>query len=529
MRSPRRIIATSLALVFFVVYLLNGVLILSTRTPADPERLTLWLSGGMVIYAIYHLVRCVWSKKLPDLELSRAEELWLGGGPVRRSSLAVYHIGNIVLAAMLKTSLLAVVLACDVERFELLLVGIFSSLLLLEIIRVIAQRWSSGLSDRSRNMMRVGITSIAISLGFQVVARVMETTPADSATSHYIMSGFRAIGETASCWMIQCLSAPWIASAQLVVSPNYSFAVVAKLCCSVLAIPLSIALLVRVDQWASRARHNREQKRLASGLVESAECSREDTSEHSVLATISTFGFAGLRDTATMIARQSVSVKRYRGAILFNFLAPTLLCLSPLFTGQVTEQWFYVVGGIALCTIMLAPPTLRIDFRRDIRRMMLLRSLPIKPLSMVLGQLSLPIMITLAFQWITLFIAAIVVQPGAAQVIMWTGMLSALAVFTFASENALFLAYPHHERAQGIGMMVRAKLTFLGKGSVMAVALALLVAWAVFCRSVLPQPVAFPATVAGAVIATWAIAIVSILVATWCWKRFDLSYDIPPE
>ena len=42
-------------------------------------------------------------------------------------------------------------------------------------------------------------------------------------------------------------------------------------------------------------------------------------------------------------------------------------------------------------------------------------------------------------------------------------MLAALAVFTFALENALFLAYPHRQRSQGIAMVLRTKLTFLGK------------------------------------------------------------------
>ena len=69
-RSPRRIIATSLAGLFFLLYLLNGIFILSAREPADPERLCLWLSGGMVIYAIYHCVRCAWSENVADLAVA---------------------------------------------------------------------------------------------------------------------------------------------------------------------------------------------------------------------------------------------------------------------------------------------------------------------------------------------------------------------------------------------------------------------------------------------------------------------------
>ena len=222
-------------------------------------------------------------------------------------------------------------------------------------------------------------------------------------------------------------------------------------------------------------------------------------------------------------------MRRYRGTIVFSFVVPTLLCLSPLATGQDTEQWFFVVSGIALCTMLLAPPALRIDFRRDLKRMLLLRSLPIKPASMVIGQISLPIMITWLYQWLTLAIAAAVTQPGWPQFIGWTGMLSALAVITFATENALFLAYPHHQSNEGIAMMIRAKLTFLGKASAIALALAALVIWATICKQCLPQTIIAPIYVGGALLAAWGAAAASIIAATCCWRRFDLAIDTPPE
>ena len=534
LRSPRRIIATSLALTFFVMYVLNGVFILSARTPADPARLKLWLSGGMVIYALYHFVRCVWTKKVADLELSRAEELWLGGAPLRRSSLAVYHIGNILIAALMKTSLLAVVLACDVDHIEFLIVGLFSSLVLLEIFRLIIQRWSSGLSDPGRIWMRIGATSIAVAVGLQIISRVLAMIPAGAPTWRYIMAGFSAVGETASCATVQLFSLPWLAASRLVVNSSYQWVTILQLLISIAMVPLSILLLVKVDAWARNARHRREQQRLDDGNfqrdVQPNKLSKPQSIGQRRWSTfVDTKLPVSLRDACSLIGRQAVSVRRYRGTILFSFVVPTLLCLSPLVTGQVIAQWFYVVGGIALCTMLLAPPALRIDFRRDLRRMLLLRSLPVRPLSMVLGQLTLPVLITLAFQWITIVVAAIVTQPGIGQVAMWTGMLAALAVFTFAAENALFLAYPHHERAEGIGMMVRAKLTFLGKAAVLVGAITLLVAWSLMCRAALPEMLIQPAFVSGAIAATWAIAAGSIAVAAWCWRRFDLSFDVPPE
>lgn len=206
-----------------------------------------------------------------------------------------------------------------------------------------------------------------------------------------------------------------------------------------------------------------------------------------------------------------------------------LLCLSPMLTGRVGNQWAFVVAGIALCTMLLAPPALRLDFRRDLKRMLLLRSLPLRPIHAVLGQLTFPVLITIAFQWVTLTIAAIVLGPGWSQILGWGGMLAALAVFTFAMENALFLAYPHHENAQGLGMVVRANVMFLGKATLIAAAVGALLVWVQVCKTVFGDPISTSVYVLGSVTGTWLMAAAALLVTAWCWSRFDISSDLPPE
>lgn len=531
-RSPRRLLATSMTIAFFAIYLLNGIFILSARAPADPERLRLWLSGGMVIYALYHCLRCAWSTSTSDLELTEAENLWLGGAPVHRSSLAVYHVGGMVWPTLLKTLLLAVVLFRDVEHVELLVLGVFTSLLLLEISRLIIFRWAAGLDEKRRQQFRFAISLVGLAGGVQVIAGILATTPSGSATWLYLLNGFRSLGQLASTDLIQWLSMPWIPASYLSVTLHYQWLTLAQMLASAAVLPLAIWTFVRVDLHSSTQRHRAEQQRLESGRYRkrlTGSGSIEFSSPSRLLGWVEQNLPVWVSDATSIVLRQSVTVNRYRATIAFSFFVPTLLCLSPLLTGQVKEQWFYVVGGIALCTMLLAPPALRIDFRRDVRRMLLLRSLPVKPLSMVLGQISLPILITWVFQWITIGIAAIVIVPACSQILLWTGLLNALAVFTFATENALFLAYPHHERSEGVAMMVRAKLTFLGKGTVILIALFLLVVWAALCQGFLPARYTVTAFVCGAIVSTWGIAIAALATATICWRRFDAGVDIPPQ
>ncbi|MDB4494414.1 hypothetical protein OAM37_01675 [bacterium] len=532
LRSPRRLIATSLVLLFFSFYVMNGIFILSARAATDPLHLRFWLSGGMVIYMMYHLVKCVWSNARVDLELSNAETLWLGNSPICRSSLAVYHVGNLLLPAALKTMMLSILLARDVKYPLLLVIGTFTSLMLLEMIRLTFGRLVSGMSTKQRGWFRLITTSTAMALVIQLIACVHSLTPSGSPMWLYVINSLRGLGEIASTPMIQFLSTPWIASAYLTVTESLQPLTVLQLLAALGIFPLSLLMLVKADRWSLRQEQNREVSRLSEGRYDTRESQSQRYSGLRINRLQSAIEYCTppiARDALNLIYRQAISVRHYRYKIAISLLLPTILCLSPLFMGRITEQWFYVVGGIALCTILLAPPALRIDFRRDLKRMVLLRSLPVKPFSMVVGQLALPILITWTFQLTTLTITALMIHPGWGQFILWTGMLLALAVVTFASENALFLAYPHHQHNEGIAMMLRTKLTFLGKGTVIVITLSLLVLWATLCQNLLPAPYASACYISGSITATWIAAFLGLAAATLCWRRFDIAMDTPPE
>ena len=534
LKSPRRLLATTLALAFLGLYLVNGWFILSARQPADPENLKLWLSGGMVIYGLYHAVRCVWSTQIPDLELSPAERYWLENAPIHRSTLAAYFLSHLSVTSALKTVLLAVVLWRDVRHPELLLLGVFCALVLLEMIRSIIRRCFAGLDRRRLHLARIAMTSIIIAAMIQIIARLFALTPSGSPTWVYLLNGFTALGDTASCQTIQWLSVPWVASSSLAITQSYHWITGLQLIASVALIPLSMLILVHVDRWAEETRQNRERQILAAGTVDSKPTTTTTGKSSSRLGLLWMQSVLpkSMHEEIAIIARQSVSFWRYKGTILASFVIPTLLCLSPLAlppmaTGRNPQQWFFIMGGIALCTILLAPPALKLDFRRDLPRMLLLRSLPVHPRSMVLGQIALPVLVTWLFQWTTIFVAAIVTQPDWSQFLMWTGILNALTVFTFAAENALFLAFPHQLSDEGVVMMIRAKLTFLGKVVTIGMGLGFLALWGLFCKQF--EVFGVLLLVTGALIGAWFVALVAITICVHCWKRFDLNLDMPPQ
>ena len=318
--------------------------------------------------------------------------------------------------SVLKSLLLTVVLARDVCHVEFLVVGLTVSLLLLQLGRLIVQRWISGLHKRSLAWARFFATCVVGILAFQVLARLAASTPIGSPIPTYVSGAFRSLGQTAASDTVQWLSLPWWPASRLIVAPSYDLESIVCLLTSLAAIPLAIVALIHVDAWVASNRLRRERTLLASGKIKRDSVNDKKVDIRFPGSTIAERLLPkAMGGVAVLLQRQVITASRYRSPVLFSFLVPTFLCLSPLLSDRIDQQWIFVVGGIALCTVLLAPPALQIDFRRDLRRMMLLRSLPVRPCTMVLGQIAIPVLVTLMFQWVTILIAASVSQPGCAR------------------------------------------------------------------------------------------------------------------
>jgi hypothetical protein len=157
------------------------------------------------------------------------------------------------------------------------------------------------------------------------------------------------------------------------------------------------------------------------------------------------------------------------------------------------------------------------------------RSLPLGNAAMCAGMLSVPVAITVLFQWSTLALGAWIAAPPKWQTVWLFLALPSLAVVTFSVENALFLAFPHHVHAQGIAMVIRAKITFLWKGLMLAIAPIALISYVMLCERMLPTFWVGPAAFAGTLLAVWSVAALAGWVLVRCWSRFDPLIDTPPE
>jgi hypothetical protein len=522
--SPRRLLATFATILFFIAYLANGGWMLANRPPANPADLQLWLSGGMAIYAIYHAIRCVYSSSVDDLDLTPSEQLWIGGAPTHSGAAIVCLLIDRIAASAVKTMLMMVALWVDSPCPPLLAWAVFSALVTIDILRLVIVRSLQMVSRRQHQAATLAFTLVGAAMTLFVLAHIAAITPTGASPIVYTLNAFSSLGSLAASDPIQWLAIPFQSSANLAVAPTLA-SIPALLCLigSVSIVPFLVAIYGCIDRIAA--------KRLVENEREQLRKIESDTNRAGKIDELSQ-AFKSWKDDCSpwraLLDHHLVATRRYAGTILTSFLIPILLCLSPILSDELHARWLFVVGGIGFCTAMLAPAALKIDFRRDLRRMSLLRSMPVSASTLVTSQLATPIVITWVFQCIVLAIAGLILKPGLAAMVLWTGMLPALAVTVFAIENALFLIYPHHSHAQGVAMLIRAKLTFLGKGMALAAAVAGLLLWAILCRGQLPETISMTVMVTGAVLAAWLVATASLGSAVWAWRRFDLSADVPP-
>ncbi|MBB3204605.1 hypothetical protein FHS27_000369 [Rhodopirellula rubra] len=582
-RSPRQAAASFLAIGFILLYLLAGFTVLSRRDVVDPGRLQLWLSGGMVLYTLYHSIKYLWASRPVDaptcVVTTPAMSLWVGGGPMSRMFVVLHDVARVVPATIMKSLLLCVVLWRDVPNLFSLWMGVFLALFTLEWMRRIVSHVIDAMNRREKKFLQTASLVVAFALVAALGLQTINETPPGGDPAMYMSTAISEVALFAGSDTVQWFALPLQPASHLAVSqPMWPFTqfipaawmplhCLALLLSSIATIALLGVSLIRLDDWSIQRRHASEQALLRSWNELSPTGIAPGNTSHDASAVSTTSATqnngSSLNKTSSfnsstnnraartreiesyrplftwplwgIVARQLHCIRRYRANVLVSFAIPMAVSLSPLLmpseglAGQAAKQWIFVIGGIALSSLLLAPPALQIDFRRDLKRIGLLRSFPLTASEMCAGMLSVPVAITILFQWITLAVASLIADVPAAQVGWLAVAFPSLAVLTFAIENSLFLAFPHQIHDQGIAMVIRAKITFLWKGLVLAFVPFVLFLWVTACHSLLPENIVFPVAFTGSLIGCWTCALAAFGILVGCWKRFDPAIDTPPD
>jgi hypothetical protein len=234
--------------------------------------------------------------------------------------------------------------------------------------------------------------------------------------------------------------------------------------------------------------------------------------------------------------RQFLGLAHYWPSVAIALVAPTVLSLLPIFVYRdPVISMLHVAGSLAFFSMLLLPPALRFDFRRDVDRMTLLKMLPIQPLGVVVGQLLVPILTAIVFQLLVLIAAALLRPIHPAFVACVWLLFVPMNVLVFGLDNLIFLLYPHRPNQEGLEIFLRTTLTFTAKGILFGFALLLAAGWAMLAGLAAHHlvashdavAVARPIFAAGVLLMLLAAAIVTVRMNLRAFERYDPSQDAP--
>jgi hypothetical protein len=232
----------------------------------------------------------------------------------------------------------------------------------------------------------------------------------------------------------------------------------------------------------------------------------------------------------------TTALRSLRSVLLFVAIFGGAILLPALFVDRPAlkpgdTDYFRVIGLIlaVAVTLLTLPQMLTFDFRGDVDRIELLKSLPVPPARLVVGQLLVPVLFLTAIQLI--FLLLLQTTWGDFGLFLRAGAAFALPVnfLVMALDNLLFLWFPTRMVAATPGDMQvlgRQMLLFLGKG--LCLALVAGVAGAVALVTSLVAGLNWLVILAAVWIVVTGFAVGLVPLVALAFRNFDVARDTPP-
>lgn len=479
-RTPKRRGLVLLSLLLGCVWIGQAIAGILFRPPADPADIRFWVPAAMVVYCLYHLVKILTRTPESAFEWTAEETELLHGAPLTRLQIITYRLRSIVTAAIAKSACFAIVMSPDVPSIPLAMIGMLGALMMIDFFRLCVGMAVNAMTQRERWLCRIGFVAPLIGLVAWTMLSCLTNMSADGSPAQFSVSLMFSTSRTLLGLLatepLSWLLMPFQMFSRLIFADgNASHTIISGIYATLL-LGISLLGLLGFDHFCQlrlRSLEADQWHRATSRALTNERGGNTGTKIHKV----STPWF--LAGAGPIAWRQILGAWHHRGAVRFALLIPTLLCCLPMFADADSGIMIMNVGAsLVFYTFLLLPSGLILDYRRDIDRMTVLKSLPISPWALTIGQLATPVLLASTFQIVVLVVGVLVqsitpVQAGVAFLV-----LIPFNVLNFALENYLFMLSPFRRNEEGVMVFVRTILTFTAKGIMFGIAFAITICWA---------------------------------------------------
>ncbi len=533
--TPRRLVLSCLGLVLALIWLSNAALTIFLREPSDPATLRSFVPLGLLVYSLWHIVRVAYRRPEEAVEWTPAERELLCGRPFERRDLLVYRFGPILTAAAFKASCFALLMLPDLRLPTVGLVGALLALLFVDLFRMAVEIAAFGAGRQTYHHLRIAVLVLISMVCVCALANTFRSPIALEAGKSpgslgLMMHVLRSAAELRETWIGSVLETPFHVFGNIITAQQYSVGLAGWMVLAVAMVSGLSWFVMWLDSHFLRAVARRE--RLEYQRIESGDASVRDAETVSTNLPRVPWG-AGIGPLAW---RQAIGAYGHLGGVFVALAAPSVLACLPLIVFDNPNMVLLnVVGSLAFYSFLLLPAALKFDFRRDVDRIAMLKSLPIRPTAVVTGQLATPVLIASAYQLAVLLIAEMIypVHPGL--LVAALVLLAPLNILIFALDNLIYLLYPYRLNQESLEIFLRTTLTFTAKGLLFGLALGVTLGWALVAvqiarmfagsHSVLGDAKFIFAAGAWLMLCMSAVGTWWLVVRAYC--RFDPSQDTP--
>jgi len=483
-RQKRRLVLSLVAAVLGVIWLGNAVLTVWLRESASPETLRALLSWGFVLYATWHLAKAAFFRPDHPFEWTDAERETLTSVPLRPRDLVGYQLASVTLTTVVKTALFGVLLLPDLRCLPLAFVGLLLAMLLLELVRMIVDLVTWGMSRRAYIAYRTTVVACLVAAGIAVWVTIARSDllAGQVALGEGVLDRFLAILKALEPTTIGYAFWPFRPLVDLITASAIDTRGIALAIVSSIIVATLGASIAPLYSFVTKRTVAREQANYTKIVAAAVVCESVQSVVGANISIVRVVRWGGL---GPILWRQMVGVRRQWGSVLTAMIAPAILAAAPCFViAEANIAFLATAATLAFYTFLLLPTALRFDFRRDLDRLATLKGLPISATAIVLGQTLAPVIVA------TLFQAAVLVFAAAARSLPPQYVAGAMLVmlplnmFVFTLDNLIFLLYPYHVQQEGLEIFVRTMLTFTAKGLLFSAGLGTMAVWGFVAASV---------------------------------------------
>ena len=477
-KNPRKKVLSIVAVLLGLMWLSQTILSVLFREAAAPEKIAFWLPLGLFIYSVWHLIKISTRKVVEPFEWTTAEKEFVIAAPVTRTQQITYRLTSIATAALAKAICFSIIMSPDIRVWYAGFFGMLLGLAFVDLVRVLFELFFYGLGKVGRRFCQLLILGTTGGCFLYAILNCLIAQTASSDLSSpgalfFFQNLLAEITALAQSQIGQWLMAPFTVFSQFVLSPSTNFELFKNMILAVGLNGLAIAAVYGLDGWMRRQCHRKEVANLKTAIAQKLMAAETKSSVKRRVRVPFRMGGIG-----SLLWRQLLGVNNYRGTVIFSLTVPVLLsCLPLLANHNEGVMLINLIASMVFYSFLLLPSALILDYRRDINRMTVLKSLPISPLAMTIGQLAVPVLMCCLFQSVVLTIGA-----ASGKVILWQAILAGVLlvpvnVLIFAAENYIFLLAPYQRNKEGFDVFLRTILTFTGKGLFFGVGLGLSLLW----------------------------------------------------